>query len=463
MAIKFRAARLAAMLLASCSVTSFSADRAAAQQAGQQRNAIVEEVRNPNQAFQVRVTPDHADHVYEENDELKVTVRSSQDGYLYLLYKSTNGQLKCLFPNSLQSENFIKKNTDTHVPPQADATFRIRIAAPFGQEVLKAVVTRNRLKLDDDKLRKQVSNPVSLEQVKDAVVEAVGAAPAAWAEHSVVLVTKEKKIAPPPARRVGLFIGVGKYQDRGIRPLDACGPDAVRMMNTMKTHCGVTEAFLLLDKDATLANIVAHIREKLVAATRPGDTVFIYWSGHGGRCADDNGDEKDGLDEFLVTYDTKLGDADTLRNTSLLDDAFGRILQDLDGRKIAVILDTCHSGGQANNEKGLQGLDGVKALGDVDMFDNDVRRTKDIGQKDTALLVSSRAAQISFVRKTGELSVMTKVLDDVIREGNGPLTLADAATRLKKLVPTYISENFPGATQTPELIDDTNPSLLLRK
>ena len=103
-------------------------------------------------------------------------------------------------------------------------------------------------------------------------------------------------------------------------------------------------------------------------------------------------------------------------------------LQDLDGRKIVLILDTCHSGGQAANEKGLRSLDGAKAIGALDLFDNELRHMKDIGQKETALLMSSRAAQVSLVRRQGDLSVMTKFLIEMIREADGPLTLVEAAT-----------------------------------
>lgn len=438
---------------------------AGGQERADARGALVQGVRNPNQAFQVRVSVDHENRVYEEGDELTATVRSSSDGFLYLFYLNANQQLTCLFPNQFQQNNRIRKDADTVVPAPEGATFRIRIAAPFGQEVLKAVVTKERIRLDDDQLRKEAMTPVKFANIKDAVVEAVGMAPAKWAEHSVVLTTIPKggtSVSRGP-RRVGLFIGLAKYKDPAIRALPACRSDAETMLNTMKKFGGLDEAFLLVDEDATLQNIVEHIRTKLVAVTQPGDTVFIYWSGHGGRCADDNGDEADGLDEFLVTYETQTGSVELLRKSTLLDDNFGRIVQDLDGRKIVLLLDTCHSGGQATHEKGLPGLDGVKSLGELDMFDGEIQSTKDIGQKETALLVSSRAAQISFVRKEGDLSVMTQFLDQLIREANGPLTLPQAAAELKTLVSQYVSKRFPGATQTPELIDNTSPPLYLRK
>ena len=429
------------------------------------RGLFVEEVQNPNQAFLVRVSVDHENRIYREGDTLTAKVRSSADGYLYLFNRDSQGMVRCLFPNKYQTDNEIKANKDTLVPPPDAAAFRIRIGAPFGEEVLKAIVTKERLSFDNEELRKAAATEVDYKGIKAAIVEGAGQKPAKWAEHSVNFTTiaKEAATAVRGPRRVGLFIGLAKYQDKAIRPLPACRPDAETMLKTMKMYGGLDEAYLLLDEQATLAKIVEHIQSKLAQGTRPGDTIFLYWSGHGGRCADDNGDEADGLDEFLVTYDAQTGDPEKLRNSVLLDDHFGRLLQHLDGRKVVLVLDTCHSGGQATAEKGLGGLEDVKALGGLDMLDGELQHTKDIGQKETALLVSSRAAQISFVRKEGDLSVMTKFLDQLIRESQGPLTLTDAAVQLKKLVPEYVADRFPGATQTPELIDNTSPPLYLRK
>ena len=66
----------------------------------------------------------------------------------------------------------------------------------------------------------------------------------------------------------------------------------------------------LANEQATRANIEHAIRRHLPAVTRPGDTVLIYWSGHGSRCADTDGDEKDGFDEYLVPHDGRVSDVE---------------------------------------------------------------------------------------------------------------------------------------------------------
>ena len=127
---------------------------------------------------------------------------------------------------------------------------------------------------------------------------------------------------------------------------------------------------------------------------------------------------------------------------------------------VLIILDTCHSGGQAANEKGLQAPVG-EDRDRVDMLDGEMTHVKDIGQKEAALLVSSRAAQVSFVRKQGDLSVMTHCLVELFKNPR-PLTLPGAVAQLKLEVPKYVAANFPGATQDPELFGSVSEPLFLK-
>ncbi|MCA9060802.1 MAG: hypothetical protein KDA85_19955, partial [Planctomycetaceae bacterium] len=55
------------------------------QSEGSSRGLAVEN-RNENAPFMVRVSVDHADHIYQIGDVMHVSVRSEQPGYLYLFY-----------------------------------------------------------------------------------------------------------------------------------------------------------------------------------------------------------------------------------------------------------------------------------------------------------------------------------------------------------------------------------------
>jgi uncharacterized caspase-like protein len=232
----------------------------------------------------------------------------------------------------------------------------------------------------------------------------------------------------------------------------------------MKQKCGLDDAAVLINQQATLANIERAVRQVLPSATKPGDTVFLYWSGHGGRCADDNRDEADGYDEFLVPYDGSGENLNALRRTMLLDDTFGRWVQALDGRKLVVILDTCHSGGQATGSKGMS-LPGISApeggAANFDFLDGELERSKDIGQKETAILASSRATQVSFETEEG-LSAMTLFLAKQLSDATTPITLAQVFDNLKSTVPAYVSQHMEGAIQTPVLVDNTTPPVYVK-
>jgi len=286
--------------------------------------------------------------------------------------------------------------------------------------------------------------------------------PACWAEHHVNVTTipADKVRAVRGPRRVGLYVGVSDFADTRIRRLSISHNDAGRLREAMKEHCDLDTVILLIDEQATLANIRTAICHTLVEATRPGDVVFIYWSGHGARCADDNNDESDGYDEYLVPYDGRLDDLEAIRRSMLLDDTFGRWIQDLDGRRIVVILDTCHSGGHSKYEKGL-GLPEPVAKGEFDFLDGEFARIKDIGHE-TAMLASAKASQVAFERREGDLSTMTYFLIKLLEQGNGPITLTQAFEHLKIQVPAYVEKQFPGTTQTPVLVKAPNTKVYLR-
>lgn len=435
---------------------------AAAQQIADPRGAVVEEIRNDTPSFMVRVSVDRADATYQDGDSMVVTMRTTRKGYAYLFYASADRAVSCLFPNKFHTNNEIDANRDVIVPGP-ETNYRIRIGKPFGKEVLKLVVTARPLtQLAMQTLINAIAAPLDMRTLRGAYVTDLKPAPKEWAEHYVSITTVKAgaPAARPRVARVGVFIGIDRYADPNITRMNACVADAEAMATSMKRQGKLDEAIVLQNSQATRDAIETVIRRKLPEITKPNDEVFIYWSGHGGRCADDNGDEKDGLDEYLVPHDGRTGEITDVRSTMLLDDAFGRWLQNLDGRRVAVILDTCHSGGQAANEKGLPSPD-MPQIELLDAMDSEANRVKDIGQKDTAMLASSRAAELSYIRKAGDLSVMTYFLVEHLN-GQRRVTLADCFNQIQISVPKYVADNFPNGMQTPELLGDAAERIILK-
>jgi hypothetical protein len=147
----------------------------------------------------------------------------------------------------------------------------------------------------------------------------------------------------------------------------------------------------------------------------------------------------------------------------VLDDTFGRWIQELDGRRVLVVLDTCHSGGQGQ-EKSLRtaSTPAAPARGAFDFLDGELARMKDIGQRETALLASSAASQVSFERREGDLSTMTYFLLGQLQADSRPLELKDAFAGLQSDVAKYVEATFPGTTQTPVLVNNLASPLYLR-
>lgn len=438
------------------------------------RGMLVEEVKNDAPSFFIRVGVDRPDRTYRVGDLMQVTVSSERDGYLYLFYLDAGNKLFCIFPNEYQSSNFIRAGDPSVTIPQPGSGFRFRVGEPTGREILKAVVALEPVKgIKVADLTKAKATPMTTQGLKSIDVELEKISSGAWAEQQIEILTvggSSGTLPPtdnkPPGgfsgghKRVGLFIGISDFQDPKIPDLSVGHKDAQGLWSVMRQYGGLTEAQLLLNEQATKAAIEQAICGWLAQTTQPGDTVVLYWSGHGGRCADTEGRHADGQVEYLVPHDGTLANP---RSSMVLADTFGRWLQNLDGRRVAIILDACHSGGQA--EQGRKGIGGgaTKSLPRWGMhFIQNVTRAKDIGHKDMALLASSVASEVSFERKEGDFSVMTYYLLQILQSGGGPVTLPQAYQDLRSKVIQYVEREFPGAEQTPHLVDYCSPPIQLR-
>jgi hypothetical protein len=132
-----------------------------------------------------------------------------------------------------------------------------------------------------------------------------------------------------------IIIGIAAYAR--MSPLDYTDDDAESVAQRLASLPGwdPDNMALLLNSQATSANFT-----RLLDALQEGtedDVLFIFFSGHGNRVEDTNGDEADGYDEVLCFYDI-----------DLRDDTFALLLESLPMRRIAIMIDACYSGGQLN-------------------------------------------------------------------------------------------------------------------
>lgn len=153
-------------------------------------------------------------------------------------------------------------------------------------------------------------------------------------------------------QNLALLVGVGKY---AVKPLD--GPpndvDAMRSVLTQRWGFVPGDVKTLKDAEATRSAILAELDE-LAKRAKPGDNVFIYYSGHG-ISALDSGSTSAGISlpqssGALVPHDAIKASSDGkfIQASKLIvgrDDLRPRLDRlDASGAHVVVIADACYSG-----------------------------------------------------------------------------------------------------------------------
>ena len=163
--------------------------------------------------------------------------------------------------------------------------------------------------------------------------------------HSYLAIGMALLASPVFAEDRALLVGVGEYanldQSNWLfgpkNDVEAIGKLLVGSLGYKQSQIGV-----LLNENATKQAIIAAFETWLIAGTEPGDKVYFYFSGHGTRIEDENGDEEDNLDEVLAPYDIEVSSAGYSNTFS--DDELHNLLAQLEGRFVSVIVDACNSG-----------------------------------------------------------------------------------------------------------------------
>ena len=120
--------------------------------------------------------------------------------------------------------------------------------------------------------------------------------------------------------------------------LYGCINDANNLKNELMSQYKFNNIKILTDNTSEKpirTNILNEFKNLLINS-KSGDTLFFSFSGHGSQTYDTSGDEKDGLDELIVTDDIKF----------IIDDEFNDLLKNYlkDGVKLFALFDSCHSG-----------------------------------------------------------------------------------------------------------------------
>lgn len=152
--------------------------------------------------------------------------------------------------------------------------------------------------------------------------------------------------APQPHAKWALLIGINHYLHADkVSPLEGSLNDVESMRQVLegKFEFPPENILVLKDSQATHAGIINAIQTHLIAKAQAGDIVVFHYSGHGSQMKDVTGKMISGLDETLVSYDSR--------------DPEGKVF-DISGAElhplllqlakktpnVTFILDSCHSG-----------------------------------------------------------------------------------------------------------------------
>jgi hypothetical protein len=153
------------------------------------------------------------------------------------------------------------------------------------------------------------------------------------------------------ARNVALLVAVGQFSDPQMKSQQLLGPaaDIESMQRALSGHWGFAakDVLALRDQDATHDRILAEI-SALEQRTERGDTVLIYFSGHGTSAnAEENSFDLPYATGAWVPYDLDFSSLAAAKRTLII----GRrdlvpLLKRLDqgGRWVVVVSDSCYSG-----------------------------------------------------------------------------------------------------------------------
>jgi len=150
----------------------------------------------------------------------------------------------------------------------------------------------------------------------------------------------------------------------------------------------------LTTKRATKANILDEFKN-LLLNSQSGDLLFLFYSGHGSKTLDRNGDELNGYDEMIVSCDLQ----------GIIDDELKSVIQTYlkSGVTLVAMFDSCFSGSvldlkyqymdSLNYEKYTENTNELETFGDVFMIsgctDNQTSADANINNKSNGAMTWS--------------------------------------------------------------------------
>lgn len=321
--------------------------------------------------FFVHADTDPTSREFYDGEQIKLKIQCEVDAFIYVLYTQADGLTYVVLPNSGSSVNKVPAKQEVRIPSVKDS-FRWTVSAPFGKERIKVIASTVRIPaLEAPEMRKRQATPIGQKQIEELVKEIQSKIPAdQWSEVSIEITTAAgaKPATPSTSKRYGLFFSVPFQLSTGINAVRKNDPslqgqnlglptvtDGLLLKGALRLVQGLDESAIFPDpfsKDmqqfvSTLAfrdRIKSGITEHLPEVAKAGDTVIIYFSGHGATFPDPR--KNGALQSYLVPCDAldfetlmtllKVKDAGLLKPDSLESKMLARAEKILADEKIDV-------------------------------------------------------------------------------------------------------------------------------
>jgi hypothetical protein len=188
---------------------------------------------------------------------------------------------------------------------------------------------------------------------------------------------------------------------------------------------------LLLNEQAGIRSLRTSLGTALRAAAGPEDMVIIYFAGHGGAERDSESPDGDGLEKYLLAYDSIPGD---LYSSALPMRELSYILKRIRSERLVLIADACYSGASGGRTTGVLGARAT-------LSDNFLDRLA--GGRGRVILTASGPNEVSVEKDELRQGVFTYYFLEGLRgpadaDQDGMITV-DEAYR-------YVSDKVPQAT-----------------
>ena len=199
---------------------------------------------------------------------------------------------------------------------------------------------------------------------------------------------------------------------------------------------------LLLGADASRDGIrggLAWLKERVAADGSGNATAVVFYSGHGAVNNDDNS-------YYLLPYDLRSPITDSLLRASDVAAA----IEQVQPRRLLVVLDCCHAGGMNIKGDDLFAGEGLRKSA----APAETRAIAALSQgQGRAVLSSSSAAESSYVRSDRQMSIFTYHVVEALTghaqaEGATEVLVSDIMGHVSRAVPASAQAEY-GASQTP--------------